>query len=96
MAVLAAGERARIWRGLMRYWSAAETRADCALTKAELRAAVDAVDDWVDGNALAYNLALPAAARGSLTPGQKALLLALVALARYQPAALRTLVGEVD
>lgn len=53
------------------------------LTKTQLRAAVDAVDQWCSDNAAAFNTALPVAARNSLTTSQKARLLALVALKRY-------------
>lgn len=54
----------------------------CAFTKTDLRAAVDAADTWVDGNATAYNNALPAAFRTNATPTQKTLLLCYVAMRR--------------
>lgn len=94
MAVLSDTERARLWRGLMRYWSA--QREGVALTKADLRAAVDAADTWLDTNAASYNSALPQPARGALTTGQKALILAVAALARFAPAVVRSILGEVD
>lgn len=53
------------------------------LTRAQLDAAVDATDSWIDSNATAYNSALPTAARNNLTAAQKAELFALVALKRY-------------
>jgi hypothetical protein len=52
------------------------------LTKADLRAAVDATDQWIDDNAAAYNTALSQPARGALTADQKTLLFCFVALRR--------------
>ena len=53
------------------------------LSKADLDAAINATDDWIDVNASVYNLALPVAARTNLTAAQKAELFSLVALERY-------------
>jgi len=94
MAVLSDAERARIWRGIMRYWSA--ERTPCGTTKADLRAAVNAADAWIDANAAAYNSALPQPARGALTTEQKAVLLAITALVRFSPELVRRAIGEVD
>lgn len=49
-----------------------------AIVKAELRAAVTAVDAWVDANAASFNAAIPQPARGALTARQKARLLEAV------------------
>ena len=54
------------------------------LTKAQLRAAFNAADDWVDANAASYNTALPVAARNALTTYQKAQILAMVVLKRHK------------
>ena len=53
------------------------------LAKADLRAAVDAVDDFLDANAATINAAIPQPARGALTTKQKALLLMYVVAKRY-------------
>lgn len=53
------------------------------LTKPEIKAAVDAMDDWIEANAVAINTAIPQPARGVLTTPQKAALLSYVALARF-------------
>lgn len=55
-----------------------------AVLKADIKAAFDAVDDWVVANATAFNNALPAAAKTNLTAAQKARLLQLVVAKRYQ------------
>lgn len=60
-----------------------ETTTFGAVTKANLRAAVDALDDFMEANASAINTAIPQPARGALTAGQKARLLALVVLKRW-------------
>jgi len=58
-----------------------------AVTKADLQAAVAAVDDWVVANAASYNNALPTAAKNALTASQKAKLLMYVVERRYQTGA---------
>jgi hypothetical protein len=50
------------------------------LLKADIQAAVNAADDWADSNATSY----------------KALLLAVVVLARHDSALIRAILGEVD
>lgn len=67
----------------------AEFQADRAagvfgnVTKTDIRAAVDAIDDWLHANAAAINSAIPQPARGQLTIAQKALLLNYVITKRY-------------
>lgn len=94
MPELSDTDRMRIWRGLMRWWS--NLRESLALTKPELRAAIDATDTWIDDNQAGYNAALPSAARTNLTLAQKTLLFCAVALARVSIGVLRHLLGEVD
>jgi hypothetical protein len=94
MAQLSDTDRARIWRGLMRWWS--KLRDAVALGKADLRSAVDATDTWIDDNQVSFNAALPEAARNNLTQPQKTLLFCCVALARVDIPMLRRVLGEVD
>lgn len=86
MAVLNEADRAGVHADLMRDLSRAREVLG-ALTKAELRAAVDAADDWAQANAAAFNTALPLPARTVLTAAQKARLLAAVILKRWQAGA---------
>lgn len=79
MTLLVDGERVGIWADYMRNPAGA-----LSLTKAELRAAVDAVDLWVDNNAAAFNTAIPQPARGALTAKQKAKLLMMVVEHRFE------------
>jgi hypothetical protein len=53
------------------------------MTKADLRAAVDALDDFFNTNAASVNNALPATAKTNMTTPQKALLLMFVISKRY-------------
>ncbi len=79
MAVLSESQRFEAWANLMR--DRLGTLAP--LAKADLRAAVDAVDDFLDANAATINAAIPQPARGALTTKQKALLLMYVVAKRY-------------
>jgi hypothetical protein len=78
MAVLDETTRAGIWADVMR-------SDDCPgnITKADLRAAVDATDAWCDANAASFNSAIPQPARGALTAKQKAALLMYVVAKRH-------------
>lgn len=95
MAVLNQATRLQLWRGVMRRWSS-ERAALPNLLKSDIQAAVNAADDWADANAASFNTALPAAFRTNASAGQKALLLAVVVLARFDPQLLRDILGEVD
>lgn len=95
MATLVEADRLRIFRGLMRFWSGiGETLT--GLLKSDLKAAVDATDQWVDDNAISYNSALPLAFRTNATPSQKSLLLVGVVLMRFNLDLLKRIFGEVD
>lgn len=85
MAVLTNPQRADLSAEIQRV--PYENRADCpgSLSKAELRAAVNAIDDWWDttGAALA-NAALPLAARNGMSARQKAALFMRYLAQRYE------------
>jgi hypothetical protein len=53
------------------------------LVKADIRAALNAIDQWVSDNAAAFNSAIPQPARAQLTSAQKARLLWYVARKRF-------------
>ena len=81
MAVLDATNRTRIGNHFMR--TVAGLAAPLTgLLKADLRAAVDATDTWIDSNQTSFNTALPVAARNALTLPQKTLLFCFVAMRR--------------
>lgn len=54
------------------------------LTKAELRAVINACDQWADDNTASFNSSLPQPGRSALTSSQKAQILANVILRRYK------------
>lgn len=81
MAEMQDADRRSVWADIMQQWSThGET---VALTKGDLRAAVDALDTWLHNNAATINAAIPQPARGALTTSQKARLLQLVVARRY-------------
>lgn len=85
MAPLDATARLRVWAQAMRQ---PEMGTLGALTKVDLRAAIDATDDWIEtaqgatAPLVGYNSALPQPARGALTAQQKTLLFCWVAMRR--------------
>lgn len=94
MAVIPDSDRLRVWRGLMRVITFGGIPN---VNKADLKAAVDAVDVWVDGNASSYNVALPQPFRNNASPAQKAFILMAVVAARMGITWLIALLGtEVD
>ena len=81
MATMTNGDRAIVHTELMRDLS--DAREPCGTLKADLRAAIDAADQWVSDNAASFNSALPVAARNSLTTSQKSRLLTAVIRKRF-------------
>lgn len=82
MATLTAAERLEcraIWNDL----NAGERLSIAGLTKADMAAAVAALDTFFDTNAAAINTAIPQPARAALTTRQKALLVVAVIRKRY-------------
>ncbi len=78
MAALIDSERFTAWAELMRRGETYGT-----LLKPDLRAAVDAVDSWVNANTASFNAALPEPAKTQLDARQKALLLMAVVQRRF-------------
>lgn len=82
MAQLSNTDRLNVTALLMRDLSNSFTETN--LTKIQLKAAIDAVDTWVDDNSVAFNNNLPAEAKANLTAKQKAQLLFLVLQKRWE------------
>ena len=81
MAILSDADRLEIWAEFMQ-----EISGDgdpIAVTKADLRAAFNALDDWLDDNAASANIAIPQPARNALTSAQKARILMHVIRRRF-------------
>lgn len=81
MAVLSDNARAEVWADAMRQLS--NDRETVSIIKTDLRATINAIDDWIVANATAFNNTLPTAAKNGLTTSQKARLFALVETRRY-------------
>lgn len=77
MAVLSDEDRRRTWAQLMRTGVGIP-----GVVKADLRAAVDATDAWIEANQAAYNAALPQPFRGAASLDAKTLLFCFVAMRR--------------
>lgn len=81
MAVLSENDRLAEWADYMRSPDSDEVSG---FTKQELRAAVDAADDWAEAEATNFNAALPLAFRTAANAKQKARLLMAVLRRRYE------------
>ena len=82
MAVLSDADRAAVCAEYQQEVSR-DREAFGALNKTDLRAAFNAIDDYLNTNASVINLAIPQPARGALTVAQKAHLLVAVVRKRY-------------
>lgn len=82
MAVMSAAERAACSAELIREISSANQNPG-AVTKADVRAAVDALDTWLNDNAATINLAIPQPVRAQFSTQQKARLLLAVIRRRF-------------
>jgi hypothetical protein len=73
-----ATNRLRTFAQVMRNWPG----VFAGITKPDLKAAVDATDDWVEANSASFNTALPQPFRSNATTPQKTFLLCYVAMRR--------------
>jgi len=76
MAVLDAPNRFQVFAHVLR------NLAWAGLIKADVSAAVNATDDWIEANQTAFNAALPLPFRTTATTVQKTIVFAYVALRR--------------
>lgn len=83
MANLSDADREHVWREFMEQESALHGAYAGPLTKADIRAAVDGIDQWLTDNAASGNQAIPQPARSGLTAAQKARMQSLIVLKRW-------------
>ena len=83
MAILSIADRMAVWREFMADKRHRRLGDSFAVSKADIRAAVDALDQYLEDNAAAMNQAIPQPARSGLTARQKAMILMAVAARRY-------------
>ncbi|HXV42414.1 MAG TPA: hypothetical protein VEC96_05090 [Anaerolineae bacterium] len=79
MAILSDAERKELWAEFMQL-----NNESIGITKTDLRAALNAIDSWVDNNTASFNTAIPQPARSALSARQKAWLLMLVVERRFE------------
>lgn len=82
MALLTDQDRKDLWGAFM--WFSSRIRELLDLSKIDLRAAVDATDQWIEDNQVAFNSALPLPARTALTQKQKVRIFMEVARRKYE------------
>jgi len=75
-----ATNRLRTWSQIMRDWPRGTGLP--GTTKPDLRAAIDATDDWIEANQGSFNAALPLPFRTAATAPQKTFLFCYVAMRR--------------
>ena len=80
MAAMSDAERFACWAQIMRNEAAP---GGGAITKPDLRAAVNAADDWVDAQTTLYNAVLPNPFKSLATAEEKAMLLMYVVARRF-------------
>lgn len=83
MANMSDADRAAVHAEFMSQVSAAHEPFAAPLTKPDVRAAVDGIDQWLTDNASAGNQAIPQPARSGLTAAQKARMQSLIVLRRW-------------
>ena len=81
MAALIDSKRVEVWSEFMS--SLSSIFELMGLSKPDLRAAVNATDQWIEDNQASFNNALPAAAKAALTSKQKVRLFMAVAQKRF-------------
>ena len=82
MAILDEAARSKVWADLMRRFS--NDGEVVGVNKLDLRAAINALDSFMDDHAADINTTLPLPARTELTVQQKAIMLSYVVLKRYE------------
>ena len=82
-APLTDSKRVKIWAETMSETSAVHEGLG-TLTKAELRAAVNAIDAWIGANQASFNLAIPEPAKTQLSQKQKLKIFLKILNARWE------------
>jgi hypothetical protein len=94
MATLSETDRRRVWRGLMRYWSAQGITIPGNVKDDIYQAVVD-TDEFIEDNQSAYNSALNATFRTNASLTDKTLLFCAVAAMRVSAGFCRLLFGDL-
>lgn len=81
MTILAEHLRQAALGNLLYNWFRANPNFN--LSNSDIRAVVDATDDWIEANTAAFNNALPEPAKSTLTADQKEFLFLIIAQHRF-------------
>lgn len=82
MALLTNTQRREIW---MEYQEEISRLLETInISKSELKAAVDAIDQWIEDNSASFNQAIPLPARTELTARQKIRIFAAILKKRFE------------
>ena len=84
MAVLTDQNRKELWAEYMSDASALFESIGTTMLKADLRAIVDATDQWISDNKVSFNNALPNPGKTQLTSRQKTKIFMMVAAKRWE------------
>lgn len=86
MATLSQADLKEVWGQVMRQEdiTAKLSSAITGLLKADIRAAVDGIDQWISDNSVSFNSAIPQPARGVLTSSQKTAIFCYIATKRFK------------
>lgn len=84
MPNLSDADREDVWREFMAQLSALHETFAQPLLKADVRAAVNGIDQWLTDNAASGNQAIPQPARSGMTASQKARMQTLIAAKRWK------------
>jgi hypothetical protein len=82
MAVLTDENRIAVWAKYME--DVSSDRTSIGISKVDLRAAINGVDDWVNDNAVSFNNAFPEPSKSALTNKEKAAILFRVVNKRWE------------
>lgn len=83
--VLTNGQRRELWARFMSNLSAIpESIGDSTINKHELRDVVDAIDNWIDDNAMSFNNALPEPGKSQMSQKQKYCLFKMILTLKYE------------
>lgn len=80
MAVLTAGERQQVLEALIRRYAA--NHGPYSVTRDDVKAAIGAIDDFLDANAAAINNAFPEPFKSNMGANAKAAIVSVVAARR--------------
>ena len=84
MAPLSEQDRNRLSNGLQYYWSNLRETVH-GMVKADIRAAVDYTDTWIENNQASYVSGLPEPFKSNSTALQKTIVFAVTAILRVTP-----------